>query len=101
MRILTGEASASAARPPSRGYARPSRAKASCNEARMSSTLVMIATTSQNSKKEAQTSQANNSTTTTVETLKDGNGHRLCRVLNRREDQACAKACAKAYLSDD
>ena len=44
---------------------------------------------------------SHNRTTMTMETSKGRNGHRLCRVLDSREDQACAKACAEAYLSDD
>ena len=40
--LLTGGASASVARPPSTGYAYPSRTRASCNAARMSSTLFAL-----------------------------------------------------------
>ena len=36
-----------------------------------------------------------------IKTSKGGIGCWLCRVLDRRKDQACAKACAEAYLSDD
>ena len=48
---------------------------------------------------------SHNHTTKTTKTSKGRNGRRLCRVLDRRKDQACTKACAEAcaeaYLSDD
>ena len=40
--LLTGEASVSVARPPSTGYAHPSRTRASCKAGRMSSTLFAL-----------------------------------------------------------